>query len=541
MRELLAGAALLAVTGWLYHGALWLWWLEDDFFHLLHVHAWGPADYALDPALWPFRNVTPLLLASYDLDLTLFGPRPFPFYLHQLLALGLAAVALYALLRCWLPLGWALVGSVLSLAGLPTLSLAPLLMVRHYVEGLLLSCLAVHCWVASLRARGERRARLLAALSALCWLAAAFAKEIFLPLLAVLPFVPEGSPRTRLRRLLPHGVAAGVYIAYRWYLLRGPGGGYGWAVEGSEWWRLVAALPLGVGRQLAGPGSLAAWLALALLGAGAAVLLARGGRGALLAALAAPATLLPVLPVSTELEPRYALAAWVALVVAFVFGVRPLPGGAAAALVAALALLLANRQAWAAELDGRRRMSSEHLALLEMGPGEMLRKPTAPSSALEQAALFARQVLDRDAAGGWFADDLYLCSGEREVGRLWQYDERAHRLVDATAELPALRRLHCDRLRRRAPLAVSLDRRDGVLRWTLGPYQEGSWHFVFDEGVAAFPVPRSGAYRVGEDSLGPLRVRYDAPDGWTTYSAVLAVPAAGPSEWRRPPGRRRLR
>jgi hypothetical protein len=513
--------------------------LADDFFNLRFAQAGRAVDYGLDPEVWrqlSVRMLTPLLFASLDADLVLFGASPRAFYLHQLVSLGLAAAALYALLRLWVERHWALLGGLLFLGGAPVASLAPLLMVRHYPECVLLAALAVVAWVLSLRADRPLAGWGLATASAVLWLAAAAAKEIAVPIVLLLPLVREGAPTDRIRRLAPHGVALLVYVLYRWRMLGTLGGGYGWAVEPADWPRLAGLLPLRVGRELLGAPSVAAWIALALVLAGAAIAAARGASWALLSTLALLAALLPVLPVSSEVVPRYAVAAWVVLVVAFVFGARSLRRLRSVAWVALLAVLLANRQGWSIELARARRMSVENRALVTMAAGDVLRTPLGPPASLRQLQSFAPEFLRRQVTAGWFYDDVYLCLHGQAVERLWQYDERSGRVLAVATPVAVLSRETCGAALARRPLVASFRHDEGVLWWRLGPYADGSWRLVFADGVEAFEVPRRGGFQLGSVGELAVRVRYDSPRGWRTYSPPLRMDFARRDRysWRRP-------
>ena len=439
-RDAAAAAALLALPWLLYGGVLGLWWTEDDFHQVRYAAEHSPAAYALDPEVrgkLPNRLLTPLLFASYDLDLALAGPRPAAFYGHQLAALGLAAVALYALLRLWHPPAPALAAGALFLLGPPVASMAPLLMVRHYPEAMALALVAARVFVHGVRALEEgreRRAWALAGASAGLWLAAGLAKEIALPLPAVLAVLPAGSPRRRLALLAPHAAALALYLGYRAWMLGTPLGGLPWVLGPVEWLREALALPWALARELAGAGTAAepwGWTAVALLALGAAAVAASGRLAAGLAAAVAFAVLLPLLPVVADVEPRYAAAAWLALVAAAPAAARRPIGPAlvgrsagrrALALAAlgalAVAAVVANRAAWGAHLDAAVRKSAENRALLALGPGELLRQPLGAPGTMAAIAPFARSVLGREVAAGWFYDDLYLCRGRgapREV------------------------------------------------------------------------------------------------------------------------------
>src|SRR6185503_3611539 len=144
-------------------------------------------------------------------------------------------------------------------------------------------------------------------------------------------------------------------------------------------------------------------------------------------------------------------------------------------------------------------------------------------ASLEEVQRFGREGLGLPAAGGWFFDDLYLCKRGDSIRRLWEYDPRRRRVVDETPQLSSLRREHCDDLHAATPLDARFRAEDGVLHWRLGPYPHGRWTFVLRDGASAFPVPRRGGFRLQGLAELPLYVRYDAPEGWTTYSPLLRV------------------
>lgn len=557
----LASLALLALPGLLYGGALDLWWTHDDFFQIRYTLAHAPWEYSLDPEIWrllPNRVLSPLLFASYDLDLALVGLDPAHFYGHQLLSLGLAALALYATLRLWLAPPWALLGGASFLLGPPVASLAPLLMVRHYPEALFLGLLSTWVFVLAVPRRGPS-AWGLAALSGLLYLAAALAKEIAVPLPALLPLLPAGMIRRRLPLLAPHAGVLVVYALYRFWMLGTPLGGYGWAVLPGEWPGLALRFPGEIARELAGPSP---WGWVALVGfTGAVLALAHRSRHAAALVFAGLlAALLPVLPVAMEVAPRYAAAAWLLLAAAFAPAARLLATGglgpsegwpvcrARIAVAVGLTLLLAaalagNREAWTENRGRAARMSVENRGFLELGAGELLRQPLGPPASMAELRRFAREVLDRPAEGGWFYDDLYLCESKAPVRALWTYDPALGRLEDVTAELGELRRSHCGSIRWDAPLEAAFSYRSGgVLSWELGPYPEGpagGYAFLLDDGRIRYEVPRRGAFQVGGQSFLGLRVRFESPEGWVTYSPLLDLHPSGASggsvfRWVRP-------
>ncbi len=540
---LVAGA--LAACAWALHAtALGHWFSYDDFWHLRHVLTRGPLELCCGAEFWGELAgkgmFTPLLFLSLAADAAASGLEARGFYLHQLVAFSLAAAALYLILRLWLGRAPSTAAALLFAAGPPTASLVPLLMVRHYVEAVLLALLAVACFV-----RAVRTARWpWAAASAALYFAAALAKEIAVPLPLLLPLLPIGEARLRQRFTLPHAAALAAYLALRLALLGRLSGGYGWAVEAADLPGLALALPGKLLGEFLGRPSPAAWALLAAVAAGVAVAVFTSRRAALLLALAAALALLPVLPVSTEMEPRYAVAAWLAAIVAFAAGCDRLArrGGAARAAALGLAAAAAVAVLWSfsglrGETDRRmRRLSSEGRAFLALGPGDFLRHPLGHPASFPELRWLKEERLRLPRGGGWFYDDLFLCTRGSEIRRLWEYDPARARVAEVTPRLAALRSGHCGRLRRRAPLAVVFEHSGKAVRWDLGPYRDGRWRLVLGDGVQVVEVPRHGGFHLPGARLLSLRVRYQAPSGWVTYSPQLTMDfARAPRQrWRRP-------
>jgi hypothetical protein len=539
----LALAALLGTCGWsVYHRALSLWLTYDDFFHLHYLYTTTPAEYFLDPEVWqrlPFKMITPLLFLSFDLDLALFGLDARAFLVHQLVSFSLCAAAFYLVLRLWLPRSWSAFAMLLFVFGPVTVSIAPLLMVRHYVETTLLCLVAVGLHVLAVRGKGVGTA----IASALFYFLAMLAKEIAVPLVFLLPLIPEGNLRRRLTLAVPHAAAFVLYLAYRLYMLGTLNGGYGWLVDSSDLPRLARLLPVKVGAELLGHPSAASWAMLTALLAGLGFVLLKGRAVALLVGTSILLALLPILPVSTEMVPRYALPAWMILVLAFPFAIRDLVerGGAlrlaglGLAVIAAAGVLLAHLDAREAAFARVERMSAENRAFLEMGPGDFLRTPLGPPATMGELAWLKTDLLGKRPGAGWFYDDLFVCVNPA-LGRVWTWDPVQTRVEDMTASLARLRRRHCNAIREHAPLTVEMHAAGRTLHWALGPYSEGTWSFVLGDGLQAFPMPANGGFQLRQAGALSLRVKYRSPEGWTTYSPELKMDfTREPSfRWARP-------
>ena len=530
-------AALLAMFGGaLYQRALGLWLTYDDFFHLHYLYTSTPAEYLLKPEVWqrlPFKMITPLLFLSFDLDLALFGLDARAFLVHQLVSFGLCVAAFYLVLRLWLPRGWSAFAALLFALGPVTVEIAPLLMVRHYVETVLLCLIAVGLYVLAARGRGMGWS----IASALFYFAAMLAKEIAVPLVFLLPLLPEGTFRRRLALAIPHAAAFVLYFAYRFYMLGTLNGGYGWLVDSSDLPRLALQLPGKIGAELLGHPSPASWAMLAALLAGLLMTLRRGW---LLVGVAILLALLPILPVSTEMVPRYALPAWVVLVIAFPFALQHLMKrsrvvGLGLAVIAFEGTLLAHLDAREATFARVERMSAENRAFLDMGSGDFLRRPLSPPATMGELDWLKTDLLKKRKGAGWFYDDLFLCANPG-LGRVWTWDPAERQVEEVTASLQSLRRRHCGSIREQAPLTVEMHAAGRTLHWTLGPYREGTYSFVLGDGIQAFPMPSHGGFQLRQAGALSLRVKYRSPEGWTTYSPELKMDfTRAPSfRWSRP-------
>ena len=214
-----------------------IWWMGDDTQILKHVashHLW---ECFFVPSVWrglSSNNLTPWIDALYGLDLSLFGLDPIAFYLHHLLICALLTGTIYYFLRLWLDRPWAFAVGILFTLSPCYANNVYFLFTRHYVEGLLWSLWAIIFYIKALR---DKRPAL-AYWGALFYLLATLCKEIYVPLVILLPVWPEGdlgengsrwiqALYKRLSYFSPFVVIAGVYCLYRRWMLGNWIGGYG--------------------------------------------------------------------------------------------------------------------------------------------------------------------------------------------------------------------------------------------------------------------------------------------------------------------------
>ncbi|HEX3125759.1 MAG TPA: hypothetical protein VH394_00360, partial [Thermoanaerobaculia bacterium] len=75
-----------------------------------------------------------------------------------------------------------------------------------------------------------------------------------------------------------------------------------------------------------------------------------------------------------------------------------------------------------------------------------------------------------------------------------------------------------------------------TLHWTLGPYQNGRYFIVLGDGIHSVEVPAVGGFQLKRIGIMILRLKYQSPQGWITYSPELAMDfTRAPSfRWARP-------
>jgi len=536
--DLASALLIFALVPLLFGGVLGHGFIEDDLPLIGYAKAHAPTDYFLRPEAvrqLPWRVLAPLQILSLDLDQHLFGLAPRAYYGHHLAALALGALALFALLRLWLRTGGALLGGLLFLLGPPVATVANELMDRHYLEGLVLAAAAAGTWVVGLR----RDRWALSCAAALLFLAAAAAKEIYVPLPVLLAALPEADLRRRLRHLAPLAAALAGYLIWRYWLLGGLASAYGFGLAPGELPGLALRLP----GQAAAAALRAPWAAalVVLAVVAASILATRSRRSAVFLAVALFVLAAPLMPVAKTIRPRYLMLPWLAAAIVLAFGVREVsarfgwkPARAAAFGAGLLIVTFAGfRDAWGAASARGDRLSAETRFASTAGGEHLLSHPLAEPFSLAAATAMLR-VHPEAPRPAWFYDDLFLCTRPIEGHRIWIWDDQENRLIDRTAEIPGRRDRFCRSIRWGAPLSVELRYRRGVLRWKLGPARAGEYSLLLGDGAAAYPVAPRERMRIGPPR-GLLRVLFRSAKGWVTYSDPLEVDfARRPTvEWHR--------
>jgi len=533
-RDVLIAIGLAMLVFVLYRKVTRLWWTYDDAYllHLAIDHS--VVDEFFNASVWPQKLFTPLVLAVYESDLTLFGLEPARWFAVHLAVFVLSALALYAALRLWFGPSRAGVAALLYAASVPICSLITEISGIHYFLGILFGSLATIAYVFALRRRDaagpaagdggvpERRrlAGWTSAVSALLYLLAMLAKETIIPLPFLFVALPERDPRARAHYAAPHALALLVYFAWRRAVIGTILGGYGWAVDRGEWPALIASLPKKIVLACAGANVSVGIALIAIMLIGIAFI---GKRGALLFVVALALAVGPIVPVSKEMQRRYALMPWLCWSIAFVAGAHRTKARGALLTAVPLLMLVANRQEWGYEFGRTLRMSDEARFFFEMPPDSLLRGPIVPPAAMGELNWLKTVHLRKPSGAAWFYDDYFLCTVPTLPSRAWEYQPSKCAVVEISRELPSIARRHCASMRNHAPLSASFDYRDSSLFWKFGPYTTGRYRVLLGNGVQAFDVPREDGFRMPGMSGIALRIRYDSPDGWFTYSPEIAL------------------
>ncbi len=489
VKRLASAVILVAVTIALYRKAIRLWWILDDpgNLHAALTRPWTDALHAAQP----------FLLASHEALLRLAGLDPDLWYRVQVGLIALAAIALFLTLRLLLGTLPSLGGALLFVAGPPLCVAATQLRTIDALEAIILGAVSVGVYLLAF----HRQSFLFELLSAVLYFLAMVANPLAIPLPLLLFLVPEKPLRVRVRHLLMHGVALLGLLVWR-----RPAFG----LSGSPWSLLTA---------LTGDGVFFGSIALAILAIGVVFgLRSHRGRVIALGGLAA-------VSLAQLLGAQDAFAAWLWICVAFSAGAASLSiSPRVVVFVAAIAaVIVANRQEWTAEHARARRMGDEARVFMNLDGASLLRKPAIPPTTMAELRWLKESHLRRALGAGWFYDDLYLCEHFLRGRHIYEYHEAMRQVVEVTARIPDFAEAYCGKIRDDVPLRAEFHHRGETLYWRLGPYADGKYSVLIDEGVQAFEARRDDGRRFAGVPGVSLRIRYDSPAGWITYSPEIAL------------------
>jgi len=303
------------------------------------------------------------------------------------------------------------------------------------------------------------------------------------------------------------------------------GGGYGWAIRFDDW-RPLLLFPWKLLRLATGSQAVLAFLLLVLI----VLVLAlgiRSRRGWLVVLLALILAIAPYAPMAKDLAARFAVVPWLAIAAMFAAAASRVNNRrlrAAILIVVPVLAILANRAEWTHEFRYKRRMSDENrFFFYDLPANGLLRNPLLTGHDMGELNWLRTDYVGREPGGICFYDDLYLLANDVRDKRVWQYEPGRHRVVEITEDVSAIVKRQQRLMQMNAPLSARFEYRDGTLHWDLGPYDRGRYSALFGNGLRAGEIGRRDALRFPVASAIALRIRYDSPDGWITYSPELTL------------------
>lgn len=534
-------AVYAALTFALYGSALTAWWCCDDPAILKHALQYSPREYFAVPSAWralvPY-SLTPWLSLVYDLDYALFGLNPVGYYAHNLLTVTFCAWLIFLIARQWTPGWYAFGGGVLFLVGVPVMTAAHQLMVRHYMEGLLFYLFAF--WLVMQRAR-EGADQRTAWLVGVAFAIAVTAKEIYLPL-GLVPFLlPMGTLRQRLRTAWPFLVVMVLYLPWRWYMLGDIIGGY---TPATELGRNDVSSALGQFANI--PALLLAWPWLGLSGLGLMIVFLAmkrmiNGWAFLLMASLSVLLLAPLIPLARQPgigsgSERYFIALWavctlgtaiISGLAATVYGFYTRIFSHMVMAVLIISVWLHARQMRTVTIPWIQEQSVQGKALVSADSHDIIYLTPAVAVWYISGIVDLKQALGRTTPfPALVSDEIDLHRLARADRRILRYDRTSQQMKDITTLVPQM----LDQWRakvRPVPMSVEMvfDGATKTMRWQLGPYTEGSYTMLPNYGRQ--PLPPKGSLRMENPPNERYAFRYDAPDGWIAYTPARTFVTAG--------------
>lgn len=499
----LAVAALIVFTLALHGSALRGWWLYDDPQLVLEAKRQSLAAMFFDPGEYTHlaaHTFVPLQLVSFKLDQALRPGSARFAYAHQLAALTLAVVLLFFVLRQHVDDPVALIGAALFAASWAATYAARTLMIRHYVEGLVLALAALALW----------RKRPLAATC--FYFLALLAKEVYapLPLLFLL-----GLKRDEWRRMLAPLAAFALFMVWRWRMT-GLVGGYAEFPSAAA----LRAFPRALWEHLHGPTPYAWVWAAATLAIVALWLYRERARGLAFVAVMLVAGVAPVIAVAANFEWRYSFA-FVAVMVSMltIASTRPI----------LLGILLVA--AFAAHGEQQQMLAAQTRDVEAEGRYVFTQPPAAPPLYAHAPEWYHGGLEGLRGTPGprYFCSSVAYLAGE-VTSAVTVQDGRI--VPFAIPDEWHKRRGHVSPWE---PLSVRFALAHHDASWSLGPAGR-EFAFVTVPGYTEIPIPPQGSRRVPAARTRQFfLILRTAPDGQLAMSPVLPVPQEGETTiWSRP-------
>jgi hypothetical protein len=533
------GVVLLSL---LCHASSWNgWWTFDDpqlLLHALRVPASATLFNPVEYQKLATHTFTPLLPFSLKIDLILGKLNPHFFYVHQWVSLTLAALLLFALLRRYASTLSAFFGAAIFLASWPAVYAARALMIRHYVEGLVLALIALVAFSQRDVQRGktpEADGRITDVAAAFFYLLAMLGKELYVPLILLFAVQSRvnGDPLQRtVRRLTAPAVALLTFTIWRTGMLESLGGYEHAFIPGD-----LLRLPWTVMRQLGGPAW--SWTAFVLAAAlvAALVLAIRAHRNSALLVIAAGVIVLfiPLLGLASAFEWRFTFAFAPLIAAAIAIGFDRLGRIRESALLLSLLVALLAAASFV-QADAYARMNARHIVegkhVYEGEARSRLMLASSPSWYL--AGLSDLRNAEGRGMGPQFTSSLLPATANGlDPAAMMSFNERSRRFEPLTllrGEVVAVRSKRVSNV----PYKIEVSEVSDVLQWNFRCDRKAEWIFVTLPSLSEIAVPPTGSRRIPEASEQQyFRVKLTFPDGTWSLTPELPMPDDGETTtWR---------
>ena len=184
-----------------------------------------------------------------------------------------------------------------------------------------------------------------------------------------------------------------------------------------------------------------------------------------------------------------------------------------------------TKELWSSNLELYQRIVSEgRFFLFEAKEYDILRNPVEAPWYFEGLSWLKRYYYGvvRDNAK-YFYDDIFLCEESVDKKYIWNYSPQVKRVENITRSVPALREAYCSKVRQNVPLKIRLAYASSRLSWEFGPYKNGNYSFILEGSAGKFDLPSSGTLKISLSGDTIVRIRYESPEGWITYSPPLRL------------------
>lgn len=520
----------IALMWILYHSVLQAWWLGDDPFLLQSIVEHGIFQHFYQSNVWRSLspiNLTPWVILSLGIDWHFFGLEPLGYYWHHLLSFTMVLILAYLVLNLFFsPLVCSLTLSIF-VASIPSADIAQFLMVRHYLEGLGLSLIAILLYVKAIETHRLRWA----VFGSVFYLLATTAKEIYVPLVVILPWLPFGNWLQRWRMLIPFVVVAGSYVLWRAYMLK-PNyvlSSYGDLIPKFNWDNV---LPL-LNRAAEILGWQHTWQLLIILFACLVFLWIffkkRGHISLILLWLVL--TILPITPVLSILDPRYLFLPYFVFCISIAFSLQYFINQQKhyAALVLGLTLLFVGVKsietgtAMIRQTDKLKQYHLEGKFILTTNNNALLINPIAHLW-YHQSLQWLKEHLLNLPKGVKICYDLCICK-PKSTDNIYQYVQGEIRKTSSFSENTH----YCGQSD--ADLSVKIHYVNGALHWKFTPYLQGQYYVTLSQQKNMLTgqwmlLPSQGNYPYKLSKKLYWIIKYISPEGWHTYSPILTLDPA---------------